>query len=115
MQAPVRMTAEWFVLPPETGPTVAVLNAFVLAARGEPGCLGGTVSTLAGERVLVRCEEEWRTEEDLQRHIRSSHFSRLAALMEAATEPPKVEFRLPGGIRGLEYAEAVRGEGGRAS
>jgi hypothetical protein len=31
--------------------------------------------------------------------------------MERATERPKVEFALPSGMRGLEYAEAVR-EGG---
>jgi hypothetical protein len=28
--------------------------------------------------------------------------------MEHATEPPLVEFTLPGGIRGLDYAEEVR-------
>jgi hypothetical protein len=31
--------------------------------------------------------------------------------MERATEQPKIEFALPGGVRGIEYAEAVR-EGG---
>jgi hypothetical protein len=33
--------------------------------------------------------------------------------MERATEQPKIEFALPDGVRGLEYAEAVR-EGGNS-
>ena len=36
--------------------------------------------------------EEWRTPEDLDQQIRSSHYTRLLALMEEAAEPP--EFRL---------------------
>ena len=52
-------------------------------------------------------------EDELKRQLRSDRFSRLAELMERATERPKVEFALPSGMRGLEYAEAVR-EGGKS-
>jgi len=61
-----------------------------------------------GERAGLSYTEEWIGEDDLKRQLRSERFSRLAELMERATEQPKIEFALPDGVRGLEYAEAVR-------
>jgi hypothetical protein len=59
--------------------------------------------------------EEWKTEEDLVMQLRSTRFAKLAQLLESATERPRIEFSLPGGIRGLDYAEEVRGRQGEAS
>jgi hypothetical protein len=56
----------------------------------------------------VRYTEEWETEEDLRRRLEGSSFSNLAALIDEATEPPLVEFALPGGVRGLDYVEEAR-------
>lgn len=103
------MTVEWSA--PRGGMEAinAAMNSLMVATRAEPGCLSCTLSSALGDRAGFRYMEEWRTEDDLIREIRSARFSKLAHLLESALEPPRIEFSLPGGTRGMEYAEQVRG------
>ena len=105
------MTVQWFVPSRESGSIVAALHALMVAVRTEPGCSSCHLTTDMGEPAGLSYTEEWMGEEDLKRQLRSERFSKLAELMERAMEQPKVEFALPCGVRGIEYAEAVR-EGG---
>jgi hypothetical protein len=61
--------------------------------------------------VTVRFDEDWDSEESLRRHVRSRSFTTLAGLLESALDPPRIAFVLPGGKRGLDYAEEVRRAG----
>ena len=110
MTSAVRMTVQWLVRPQESGPIVAALHSLMMATRGEPGCVKCQVSTELGNHAGLRYEEEWKSEVDLQRQLRSGRFTRLIELVERATQHPQVEFALPGGARGLDYAEEVRRE-----
>jgi quinol monooxygenase YgiN len=105
------MELRWYVPPQELGPVSAALNTLMVAARSQPGCISCHLSTDVGVRVEVRYIEEWTAEEDLKTQVRSIRFARIAELMERATELPKIEFVVPGGTRGLDYAEEVRGGG----
>jgi len=58
--------------------------------------------------VVIRYLETWRSELDLRRQLRSDRFAVLAELIERATERPVIEFTLPSGPRGIEYAEEAR-------
>jgi quinol monooxygenase YgiN len=87
----------------------AALHALMVAARAERGCLACSLSTELGERAALHYVEDWETEEDLQRQLRSDWFLRFAALIERASSPPDVQFALAGGLRGLDYVEEVRG------
>ena len=111
MSVPVRMTVHWSVPSRESGSILAALHALMVAARAEPGSCGCHLTTDMGESAGLSYTEEWIHEEELKRQLRSDRFSRLAELMERATEQPTVEFALPSGLRGIDYAEAVR-EGG---
>jgi quinol monooxygenase YgiN len=106
--SPVRMTLKWQVASGEAASITTALQTLMVRTRAEPGCTGCSLSTDLGARNEIRYVADWRTEVDLQRQIRSSDFARLAELMEHATAPPTVEFALPGGTRGLDYAEQVR-------
>ena len=107
----VRMTVRWFVPRGEMGPINTAMHSLMVTTRAEPGCLGCFLSTELGERTGFTYVEEWKTEQDLVSQLRSTRFAKLAHLMEGATEHPSVEFSLPGGTRGIEYAEEVRGRG----
>ena len=108
----VRLTIDWVVPLAETGPINTALQTLMVAARTELGCVGCSLSTRMGERAGFSYEEIWRTEGDLRRQLRSSRFSKLTQLVERGTERPRIEFHLPGGTRGFDYAEeASRGEG----
>jgi quinol monooxygenase YgiN len=102
------MTLRWSVPPGEAKPIVSALQGLMALTRIEPGCAGCSVSSEMGSTTVVQYVEDWLTEEDLKRQLRSQRFSRLAELMERASAHPTVKFALPGRIRGLDYAEEVR-------
>ena len=102
------MTARWSVARGEMGAISAALNSLLSESRAQPGCLNCVFSTELGPRAVFTCIEEWASENDLISELRSTRFTQLAQLLESALEPPRVEFALPGGSRGIEYAEVVR-------
>ena len=104
----VRMTLRWRVTSGEAASITTALQTLMVRTRAEPGCTSCSLSTDLGARTEIRYVSDWKTELDLQRQIKSIDFLSLAELMEHATEPPTVEFTLPTGVRGLDYAEQVR-------
>jgi quinol monooxygenase YgiN len=106
--APVGMKVKWRVPAGEAQSITATLQSLMLQTRAAPGCTGCSVSTEMGALVVIQYLEKWKTETDLRRQVRSNRFSVLAELIERATEHPEIEFTLPDGPRGLDYAEEVR-------
>lgn len=106
----VQMTADWAVSPGETEVVSTAVQSLMVETRAQPGYVGCSLSTQLGERTCFHYEERWRTEDDLGLQIRSGRFAKLAHLMESAMERPRIEFLLPDGTHGMEYAEEVRRE-----
>ena len=107
--APIRMILQWSVPHGESRPIVSALQGLMISTRAEAGCLCCSLSTEVRTRVLIRYTEEWNSESDLIRQLRSDRFAVLAELMEHSSESPTVEFDLRGATRGIEYAEEIRG------
>ena len=105
---PIRMTVEWFVPIGQARSITSALNSLMVETRTARGCVRCSVSTGMSDRGTVRYTEEWQTEADLRRHLESHVFTSLASLIDDATDPPRVEFMLPGGTRGLDFLEDVR-------
>jgi len=114
LDKPVRMTVQWRVTAQESGPITFALHALMITARGEPGCLSCQLSTELGDDAGLRYTEEWRKEADLKRQLQSDRFTRLAELMERAVDAPRIEFALPEGTRGMDYAVEVRERNGES-
>jgi len=104
----VRMTLGWRVPQREAASILSALHRLMARTRAGRGCTGCSLSSQIGDYTEIRCVADWESEEDLQRQILSSDFTQLAELLERAVEPPTIEFRLPSGMQGLEYAERVR-------
>jgi quinol monooxygenase YgiN len=102
------MTVRWLAPIAQAHRITMALHSMVGETRALRGCVGCLVSTRIRQRGIVRYVEEWQTEEDLRRRVRSSGFTDLATLMELAPKPPRVEFALPGGIRGLDFVEEAQ-------
>ena len=102
------MRMKWTIRPGEIRPVTTALQTLMMQTREEPGCLGCSLSTELAGPFSLEYVEEWSTESDLQRQIQSDAFATLAELLEHATEPPAIEFLLPSGLAGIEYAERVR-------
>ena len=83
--------------------------------RLEPGCIQCQVWTGTSEedghtRTLVHYEERWASERYVEQRVRSPAFTKVLEVLEAAIEPPHVEFDFVSRQQGLDYVEAVRGQ-----
>ncbi|HXI31640.1 MAG TPA: antibiotic biosynthesis monooxygenase [Vicinamibacterales bacterium] len=105
----VSMTIQWLVPVGRARSMTEALHSLMATTRAEPGCIGCSVSADVGDKGKIRYSEEWQTEDALQRQFQTDRFRSLVALVEDATEPPVVEFLLPGGSRGLDYVEDICG------
>jgi quinol monooxygenase YgiN len=86
-----------------------LLDAFrflVVSTQLEPGCLSCAAWT--GPDV-VRYVEEWTSEADMRRRVRSHAFTSLLAIVEAAKEP-RVQFDFVTRTRGLDYVAELRSD-----
>ena len=104
----VRMTLQWYVPVGQSRSIIDALHELMVVARATHGCLGCSLATDVGTHADVRYTEDWVDEQILRRELRSDRFTTLATLLESSSRPPLVEFRLPDGTRGLEYAAEVR-------
>jgi quinol monooxygenase YgiN len=88
---------------------VRAFRCLIIDTRVENGCLGCCV--WSDPDSTVHYFEEWATEADMERRIRSERFTSLLAVIEAAREPPEVRFEFLNKTRGLDYVVEVREAG----
>jgi quinol monooxygenase YgiN len=76
-----------------------------IGTRLEQGCL--VCSCWVDPDATVRYVEEWSTEADMRRRVRSEPFTSLLAVVESVQEPV-VQFDFVTTTRGLDYIAEVR-------
>ena len=91
------------------------LRSVMLPAEFEAGSMGCHLYAEAGETDSLCYVEEWATEQDMERTIRSIRFGRLLAIMECAIGLPTLEVRLIAETRGWNYIRQIRGEYGNVN
>ena len=84
------------------------LRFLITGTRLESGCRG--CSAWADPDSTVHYVEEWETEADMRRRVRSPRFTSLLAVMESTHEPPQVQFDFVAATRGIDYVAEIRGE-----
>ena len=85
------------------------LRFLAVSARHDPGCQG--CSAWLDPDSTVRYVEEWATEGDMRRRVRSEGFTSVLAVVEAAQEP-LVQFDFVTKTRGLDYVAEARADAG---
>jgi quinol monooxygenase YgiN len=86
-----------------------LLEAFrflIVGTRAESGCLGCWMWN--DPDGTVHYVEEWATDADMRRRVRSSCFTSLLAILELAREPPRVQFDFVTITRGLDHVAQAR-------
>jgi len=94
-------------LPDRRQDILEILLSIIGPTLAEPGC--GRCEVAGGvldDSILLI--EEWKTEADLTRHLRSSLYARVLAAVEFSAAPPEVRFLDVARSRGLELVEGVR-------
>ena len=84
------------------------LRFLMSTTRFEPGCR--ECSVWVDPDSTVHYVEEWETEADMRQRVRSSRFTSLLGVIEAANEPPRVQFDFVTSTRGLDYVAQVRSD-----
>ena len=76
--------------------------------RVQAGCRACHLLTdIEDPRALVLWEE-WDTQKDLDRHLRSEDYRRVIAAMELSQEAPEIHFYTAASRGGFEVVEAAR-------
>jgi quinol monooxygenase YgiN len=84
------------------------LTAWVGPTRVESGCMNCRILQEDNEPHSFYYTAQWKTPEDLMRHLRSEHYKRLLVLMDLGEEPPIVEFHTVTETRGLDLIQQAR-------
>lgn len=86
----------------------ATLRLLMAQARAVEGCVNGHVSSDLHDLDTLYYVEEWMSEGELRRDIRSERFGRLLEALELAAKPPRVQVQVILESHGLDYIEAAR-------
>lgn len=84
-----------------------ILQSVTGPALAEPGCAVCEIAIGTGDGSLLLVEE-WKSEADLARHLRSDLYDRVLAAVEEAASPPRLLFVDLRNARGLDLVREVR-------
>ena len=103
----VRLTIALSETPSRSAPELLdALRFLAVGTRVEPGCLACSAWIDAD---VVNYVEDWASEADMRRRVRSDRFTSLLAILESARDP-RVRFDFVSITRGLDYIAEVRHE-----
>jgi quinol monooxygenase YgiN len=102
--ATVRMT----IPPQKRDEALRILRSTAQQCGVHPGCLScHTYEDLLEDNILM-FEQRWRSQEDLERHLRSHDYHHVLLVMEMALKHPEIRFDTISGSTGLETVEKAR-------
>ena len=105
--AMVRLTIALSETPSRSAPELLdALRFLAVGTRVEPGCLACSAWI---DSDVVNYVEDWASEADMRRRVRSDRFTSLLAIVESARDP-RVRFDFVTVTRGLDYIAEVRDE-----
>lgn len=87
---------------------LSVLRSVQGPTQAQPHCISCQVLEEDGYEQAILYIEQWESEEDLRRHLRSELYARLLAAAELSRVKPEFKFHYISETRGLELIEAAR-------
>ena len=104
----VQLLVRLLASPDRVDGIVDALRAVMRPAQQARGCRFAGVFVSASDRRRVVYVEDWDDPDELHRQFGTARFHRLLQLLEIASEPPVVEFRVVSETHGLEYISGQR-------
>ena len=84
------------------------IKAILGPIRRERGCISCHCYVDVEDEGLFLFEEEWKTREDLEDHLRSDHFSILNGAMRLLRAEPDIRFNTISATAGVEAIKTAR-------
>jgi len=92
----------------KTPSIVKALRSVSMDAQLERGFLSSRIYQEVNDPDALCMEQAWSSAAALESHFRSSCFTRVLQIMEAAPDAPVLEVHAISAVQGLEYIEQVR-------
>ncbi len=99
----LRMTAR----PEGRSGLLKTMRGMLEPVRVERGCLGYRLYEDVEDRNTFVLVEEWKTQKDLEAHIRTDNQRLLLGLMDLLSEQPELRFNAVSHSAGMEFIEDV--------
>jgi quinol monooxygenase YgiN len=101
----------------KTDEALRILRSFAEQCIYEPGCLSCHIYGDLQEKNVLMLKEAWRSEEDLDRHLRSDDYRNLLLVLEMALKEPEIRFdtiSISTGMETIEKARSPKDQSGHA-
>ncbi len=85
-----------------------VLRSMAERSRIQPGCLGCWVYRNGQEDNVLKFEQQWSNETDLECYLRSDDYRQLLVVLEMAIARPEIRFDTISSSTGIETVEKAR-------
>jgi quinol monooxygenase YgiN len=87
-----------------------ILRSTAEWSRIKPGCLSSRIYDDVQEDNVLMFEEIWRSEEDLEHHLRSDEYLKVLLVLEMAVKQPDIRFDTISSSTGIETIEKARSQ-----
>jgi len=103
----VLVTLRMVVRPERRSDLLETMRGMLEPARVERGCLSYRLYEDVEDGNTFVLVEEWKTQRDLESHLRSDNQRRMLALMDLLSEQPELQFNTVSNTAGMELIEDV--------
>lgn len=105
----VLATIRMIIPPKKRGEALKILRLTAEQCKVHSGCLDCRIYGDLQEENVLMFEEMWRSEEDLNHHLRSDEYRKVLLVMEMALKQPEIRFDTISSSTGIETVERARG------
>jgi len=104
----IRSTIKIRIPPEKQGGALEILGPVIERTQFEPGCVSCRIYRSVDDACTIMLDELWRSDGELQHHLRSDEYRRILLAVEMAAEPPEIRFDRIAQSSGVETIEQAR-------
>ena len=90
------------------GEALKILKSMVAGNKAQPDCVFSRICEDALEDNVLHISSNWRSEEELERHLRSDRYHKVLLVLEMALKQPEIRFDIISSSTGIETIEKAR-------
>ncbi len=88
---------------------VRVLRSLIEPTRVETGCISCGLYQDLHDPSIITWVEDWNTQDDLERHIRSPQYKKILAAFDMSISQPDMRFNTVVETKGMQLIAEARG------
>ncbi len=92
------------------GEIVRVLRSLIEPTRVQTGCVSCGLYKDLHDPSIIFWVEEWNTQDDLERHVRSSQYKKILAAFDMSSSQPDMRFNTVVETKGMQLIAEARGK-----